>query len=87
MEIIDYSFLLLSVASIYFTIRIKYVHAFLNKASDMAYEYEVRHVQDPHDDAFLWFAHKHSYERVLFSLKPLKLEYWYTKEELEKIES
>lgn len=26
---------------------------------------------------------KHSYESMLFSLKPLKLEHWYTKEEIE----
>lgn len=25
---------------------------------------------------------KHTYEKMLFSLKPLKMEYWFTKEEL-----
>lgn len=32
-----------------------------------------------------WFIKKYSHDQLLFSTKPLKLEYWFTKEELDKI--
>ncbi len=31
------------------------------------------------------FYNKYTFKQMLFSIKPLKLEYWYTKEELDKI--
>lgn len=52
-------------------------------------EYDIRHLH--HEDIYQfmyseqWFLNKYNYEQMLFSIKPLKLEYWYTKEELDKI--
>lgn len=39
------------------------------------------------DDALTWFFGKHTYEEMLYSKKPLTLEEWYTKEEIDRINS
>lgn len=60
---------------------------------DMAYEYEVRRLKEyaesgeerKEKNAYDWFANKRSYEDYLYSLKPLKLEAWFTEEELKEI--
>lgn len=38
------------------------------------------------EDAFKWFEEKYTYNQMLFSFKPLKLEAWYTPEEISKIQ-
>lgn len=53
----------------------------------MSCEYELRHLLEHHNDAFKWFCDKHSYDRMLYSLKPLKLKYWFTDEEIKEINS
>ena len=60
---------------------------------DMAYEYEVRRLKEyaesgeerKEKNAYDWFANKRSYEDYLYSFKPLKLEAWFTEEELKEI--
>lgn len=60
---------------------------------DMAYEYEIRRLKEyaesgeerTEENAFDWFANKHSYEDYLYSFKPLKLESWFTEEEIKEI--
>ena len=47
-------------------------------------EYLYRHADSNINDVN-WFVDKHTDKKLLFSIKPLKLKYWYTKEELEKI--
>lgn len=60
---------------------------------DKAYEYEIRRLKEyvesgeecTEENAFDWFANKHSYEDYLYSFKPLKLESWFTEDELKEI--
>jgi hypothetical protein len=51
---------------------------------DICAEYLYRHADSNINDVD-WFVDKHTDKKLLFSIKPLKLEYWYTKEELDKI--
>ncbi len=56
---------------------------------DMTHSYNMRHIQeidvkDIHK-AWDWFANKWTYNELLYSSRPLTLEEWYTKEEIEKI--
>lgn len=56
----------------------------------LAASYDIRHklLKDTeYEDAFEWFVKKYTYNNMLYSFKPLKLEYWYSKEELDKINS
>lgn len=75
----------------YLLYRNKKVRDFRSSLIDMAYEYEIRRLRESgkrtedEKDAFSWFSDKYSYEEYLFSLKPLKLKYWYTEEELKEI--
>lgn len=39
------------------------------------------------DNALTWFFGKYTYEEMLYSKKPLTLEEWYTKEEIDRINS
>lgn len=36
-------------------------------------------------DAYIWFSDKWTFDRMLYSFKPLKLEYWFTEEEIREI--
>lgn len=38
-------------------------------------------------EAYQWFYGKHTYDRMLRSLRPLRLEEWYTPDELARINS
>lgn len=51
---------------------------------ELCFEYSFCH---PHCkmSSFDWFTNKYTFKQMLFSIKPLKLKYWYTKEELDKI--
>lgn len=69
-------------------VRNERVYAFLMTVVDMGSSYCRRHIMD--DDAldvYEWFVNKWNYEDILYSRKPLTLEEWYTKEEIEKINS
>lgn len=63
-------------------IRVDYVYSFRNKLLDMSADYN-RKVSN--DDAFKWFLNKWTFDQMVFSFRPLKLKYWFTKEELDKI--
>ena len=75
------------IASFYILIRNQLVFRFFTKLINMSHEYELRHLLEHHNDAFEWFCDKHSYNRMLFSLKPLKLKYWFSDEEIKEINS
>lgn len=64
------------------------VYAFSLYISDLAYLYNLRRIEEypkKYEDAHIWFADKWTYEQMLFSLKPLRLDNWFTEEELEEI--
>lgn len=77
--------------SIYISTRNFKVRSFRLLLIEMSYGYELRRLRESgkrsgdEEDAFDWFLNKYSYEEQLFSLKPLKLKYWYTEEELKEI--
>lgn len=62
------------------------VAKFRNKVVDLCYEYNLRHLSSD-DSAYVWFYGKVSPNKMLYSFKPLELEHWYTKEEIEKLMS
>lgn len=75
--------------SMYLAHRNGQVRDFCIHLVDMAYEYELRRIKETEprktENAYNWFVHKYSYDNFLYSLKPLKLENWYTEEELKEI--
>ena len=64
-------------------IRVDCVYSFRNKLLGMSAEYNFK--VSSNDDAFKWFLNKWTFNQMVFSLKPLKLKYWFTEEELNKI--
>lgn len=78
------------VIDIYLMLRNNEVLVFSRKLIHMAGNYHRRHLEldlQGKESAFNWFSNKYPYWRLLFSFKPLKLEYWFTQEELDKINS
>lgn len=74
--------------SIYFFYRNDETYKFRTYINQMCYDYNIRHLSplsNLKEDAYKWFYDKYSYEDMLFSFNPLKLKYWYTKEEIDKI--
>lgn len=71
--------------------RLKEVSKFRYMLSDMAHNYNIRHVGqitiDEVGKVYEWFSDKHTLDELLNSSRPLTLEEWYTKEELERIQS
>lgn len=61
---------------------------FSHKLIDMAYDYNVRRIVEGelnYSDAYDWFYEKWTFEQMLYSIQPLKLEAWFTEEELKEI--
>ena len=71
--------------------RVEEVSKFFHMLGDMAYDYNMRHIEqltlDKIGEVYKWFADKYTFRQLLYSSRPLTLEEWYTKEELEKIRS
>lgn len=68
--------------------RLDKVTAFGSKLIDMAHDYNVRRIVEGelnYSDALDWFFGKWTFEQMLYSIKPLKLEAWFTEEELKEI--
>lgn len=63
--------------------QIYYFRAFI---LDLSASYCRRHIEEDCKSAFDWFYGKWNYEQMLFSFKPLKLEYWFTDEEIREIQ-
>lgn len=64
------------------------VAAFRGKLIDMSSEYNKRRINEHDFDykcAYEWFLNKYTYKRMLYSFKPLKLEAWFTEEEIKEI--
>lgn len=73
----------------YFLIRNNKVLKFRLYLCNLCSEYEYKRINkgifNAEYTAFEWFLDKYSYDKMLFSFYPLKLEYWYTEEEIKKI--
>jgi len=73
---------------VYILYRNRKVHKFRCLLAEVAECYNDRHEKrgDPnYTDAIKWFYDKYTYRDMLYSIKPLNIQSWYTKEELEKI--
>lgn len=66
-----------------------YVNKFRIKIIALCREHNLRRLEESldYDCAYDWFFDKYSYSKMLFSFKPLKLKYWYTEEEIERLMS
>ena len=75
--------------SLYLLVRNYMVYNFEVMLIDLSHEWNIRHIEEfsVSDNAFRWFSDKYTYNQLLFSFKPLKLEAWFTEEELDKINS
>lgn len=62
------------------------VGKFRHKVINLCYEYNLRHLLSD-DSAFGWFYDKVSYNKMLYSFKPLELGYWWTKGKIERLMS
>lgn len=74
--------------SFYILHRNNKVYDFCMMLSKMSYNYNMRRIDEgryDETDAYEWFAEKYTYFRFLYSFKPLKLEKWFTEEELSTI--
>lgn len=65
------------------------VAEFMGMLGSMTHDYNMRHIkelklEDVHK-VWDWFANKWTYDELLHSSRPLTLEEWYTKEEIERI--
>lgn len=79
---------LLFIFTVYLMLRNNKVYSFCSVLSKMSYDYNMRRINErkyDETDAFEWFANKHSYFEFVLSFKPLKLEKWFTEEEITKI--
>lgn len=92
--------ILIMILCLYALNRNNKVHYFITSLSDFLFD-ELKRIINTYkdDDEFhedennyynikekvQFLLYKHSYEKYLFSFKPLKLEKWFTKEELEFI--
>lgn len=90
---IIFMFLLGAIVSLRFTIRVELVARFLTMLNNMAYNYAMRHIGeisvDRSKDPYSWFIDNKcpSFERLLFSTRPLVLSEWFDAETIEKIKS
>ena len=91
MDILLAFIIILLVFLLYFIIRNDNVLRFRLNICQLCSEYEQRKIENgtfnPDNLSFNWFLDKYSYGRMVLSFRPLKLEYWYTDEEIKEINS
>lgn len=67
------------------------VYTFRKELLKLTSKYQTRHMMDEkwnkNGGAWEWFLGKYTYDDMMFSFKRLRLESWYTKEEIEEIMS
>ena len=76
---------LITVLSLYFLYRIDKVYKFRRYIIELCFKAQARSVNNGIFNLEQYDAiyYKHSYNDMLYSFKPLKLEKWFTKEEIE----
>lgn len=81
----------LLVLACYLFVRNFFVLKFGDKIINLCHKHNLRRIDESwggnYESAYDWFFQKYSYAEFLFSFKPLKLTYWYTKEEIERLMS
>ena len=91
MDVLSVIMCVLLVLASYLFVRNFFVMKFGAKIIDLCYKHNLRRIDEAwggdYESAYDWFFHKYSYGKFLFSFKPLKLKYWYTEEEIERLMS
>ena len=81
---------------VYFNLKIQrsgQVLKFRNQCADLSGEYDKRRLREgkaitfTDESAFVWFYGKYTFQDFMKGWKPLTLETWYTKEEIERVQS
>lgn len=87
MDALDVILCIFLAASGYTLARNHFVWKFRGKIIDLCHEHNIRKLKEglDYESAYEWFYDKHSYYKMVFSFKPLELEYWWTKEEIERL--
>lgn len=88
LNILSVLFIFLIIFCIYLLFRSHKVLKFRHFLIDLAYKYAYEEIikgNFNYKTVYEQFVYKYTYANMLFSFKPLKLESWYTKEEIEKI--
>lgn len=65
--------------------RMNKIEPFYNHILDLCNSYDLRHYQDPDFESSLVWFDKYLYYDFLYSFKSLRLEEWYSQEEIQKI--
>lgn len=73
----------------YLFVRNYFVYKFRTDIIDLCHKHNLRRIGKSliYDSANRCFLDKYSYKDMLLSFKPLKLKYWYTEEEIERLMS
>lgn len=61
------------------------VHKFRFYLIDLCSNYAVKKIANSEDWNYDKFLNKYSHKKMLYSFKPLKLENWFTKEEIDEL--
>jgi len=83
--------LVLGIFTNLFIVRTQKVYQFRNYITDLCYSKSIKDLDNlgvnNYESAYEWFYHKKvpSYDEMLFSFKPLKLENWFDKEDIERL--
>ena len=79
--------LLFIILSIFILCRNDKVYTFRIDIISMCHRYNMYHVIRclEYTDAYSRFLDKYTYNRMIFSFKPLKLKYWFTEEEIKEL--
>lgn len=79
---------IIELIQIYLSERAYKLYYFRMELISMAHDYNVRRINEGdlnYNNAYNWFYLKYDYEKLLYSVKPLKLCYWFTEEEIKEI--
>lgn len=57
----------------------------VNIDRDLKYNEYIQQDVNVVKNAYNWFYNKHNCKKLLYSIKPLKLNYWFTEEEIKEI--
>lgn len=87
MSVIIIIVLVITASVSYLSIRDVQIYRFRMLINRMCSEYAYRHIDEDWKSVWDKFYYKYSYMQMFFSFRPLKLEYWYTEEEINKIKS
>lgn len=70
---------------IYITLRTERVRRFRSRIRELSYEWEARRIEEGNPVSGVRFRDKWDCDAMLYSFRPLRLERWYTADEIREI--